>query len=81
MGFCFDLVFYDPEVRALQFVQVVVQCRYTLFQTFAFPNFSDDLEGFAGRVTGVSLEDLPVVKHTLREGLTTSVTAQVSCET
>lgn len=64
----------------LQFVQVVVKGRYAFFQTFAFPNFSDNLEGPAGRVAGVSLENLPVIKYTLGEGLASSVTAQVSCE-
>lgn len=81
MGFCVDLVFYNPEVESLQFVQVVVEGRYALLQTFAFPNFTDDLEGFTGNVAGITREDLPVVKHTLRKGLSTSVTAQVSCET
>lgn len=78
MGFCTDLVIYNQEVSGggvLQFVQIVVKGRYALLQTFAFPNFTDDLEGFAGRVAGVTREDLPVVEHTLREGLATSVAA------
>lgn len=64
----------------LQFVQVVVKGRDALLQTFAFPNFSNNQGWFAGGVSGVSLEYLPVVKHTLRERLASGVTAQVGCE-
>lgn len=66
--------------KCLQFVQVVIQSGYAFFQTFAFSNIIDNLEGFGVGVTGVSLENLPVVEYTLREGLASSVAAQVSCE-
>lgn len=74
------MVFLIIRVQCLQFVQVVVKGRDALFQTFAFPNFSNNLEGSGGGVAGVSLENLPVVKYTLREGLASSVAAQVSGE-
>ena len=74
------MIWYLIQGECLQFVQIVVEGRNALLQTFAFPNVSDNLEGFAGGVAGVSLENLPVVKHTLREGLASSIAAEVSGE-
>lgn len=64
----------------LQLVQEVVQGRDALLQAFALARLSHHLAGAAGVVEGVSGQDLPVVKHTLGEGLTTRVGPQVGSE-
>lgn len=68
-------------VVSLQFVQVVVQGWDALLQPLALAGLCHDLERLGGAVAGVSRENLPVVKHTLREGLPAGVGAQVSGET
>jgi hypothetical protein len=40
----------------------------------------DDLSNLAGLVEGVAGHDLPVVEHALREGLASSVGAEISGE-
>lgn len=65
----------------LQFVQVVVQCRDTLLETLAFTCFCHNHRRLGGDLEGISGEGLPVVEHTLREGLATSIGAQISRET
>ena len=68
-------------VVLLQLVQVVVKSWDALFQALAFAGVSNDLRGFGGRLGGVALQDLPVVKHTLGERLAPGVGAEVSGET
>ena len=68
------------QVVLLQLVQVVVKSWDALFQALAFAGVSNHLRGFGGRVRGVALKDLPVVKHTLGEGLAPGVGAKVSGE-
>lgn len=67
--------------RLLQFVQVVVQGWDTFLETFTFACLHDNYAGLACRLHWVSWKDLPVVEHTLWEGLATSVGTKVSCET
>ena len=64
----------------LQFVQEVVQGRDAFLQAFALACLSHHLAGAASVVKGVPGQDLPVVKHTLWEGLATCVGSQVSGE-
>lgn len=67
--------------RRLHFVQVVIQGWDAFLETLAFTCFRHNNTRLASGVHGVSGEDLPVVEHTLWEGLATSVGTQVSCET
>lgn len=67
--------------RLLQFVQVVVQSWDTFLETLALACVSNDDTGFGSSFHWVSREDLPMVEHTLWEGLAASVGAEVSCET
>lgn len=67
--------------RLLQFVQVVVQGWDTFLETLAFACVGDNNTRLACSVHWVSREDLPMVEHTLGEGLATSVGTKVSCET
>lgn len=67
--------------RLLQFVQVVIQGWDTFLQTLAFTCLSDNNTRLGCRFHWVSREDLPMVEHTLWEGLATSVGTEVSCET
>lgn len=65
---------------SLQFVQEVVQGRDAFLQAFTLACFGHHLAGATGVVKGVSGQDLPVVKYTLREGLATCVGPQVGGE-
>lgn len=65
---------------SLQFVQEVVQGWDAFLQTFAPARLGHHLAGSGAILEGVSGQDLPVVKHTLREGLATCVGPQVSGE-
>lgn len=67
--------------RLLQFVQVVVQGRDTFLKTLTFACLHHNVTGLGSRGHGVSWEDLPVVKHTLWEGLATGVGTKVCSET
>lgn len=64
----------------LQFVHVVVQRWDSLFQALAFTGLSDDHARLAIGYHGVTRQNLPMVEHTLREGLSASVGSQVSSE-
>lgn len=59
------------SAKCLQFVQEVVQRWDALLQAFALAGLSDYLAGAAAVVKGVPRQDLPVVEHTLGEGLDT----------
>ena len=65
----------------LQLVQVVVKGWNALLHTLALACVSDNNSWFGFRRHGVARQDLPVVKHTLWEGLAASVGSQVSSET
>lgn len=69
------------EPRRLHFVQVVVQSWNAFLQTLAFACFRYNRTRLCCGIHWVSWKDLPMVKHTLREGLATSVWTKVSCET
>ena len=64
----------------LQLVEEVVQGRHTFLQTLALAGLGHNLSGLGCRIEGVTLHYLPVVKHTLWEGLATCVGPQVSSE-
>ena len=64
----------------LQLVQEVVQGWDAFLQAFALVCLCHHLTGAAGIVKGVTGQDLPVVKHTLGEGLAACVGPQVSGE-
>lgn len=64
----------------LQTVQEVIQGWDAFLQAFALVCFGHHLAGMAGGVEGIPGQDLPVVKNTLGEGLTTCVGPQVSGE-
>ena len=64
----------------LQLVLEVVQGWDAFFQAFALAHLRHHLTGAAGVVKRVTRQDLPVVKHTLGEGLVTYVGPQVSSE-
>ena len=64
----------------LQLVQEVVQGRDAFFQALALARLRHHLTGAAGVVKGVTGQDLPVVEHTLGEGLAARVGPQVSSE-
>ena len=64
----------------LQLVQEVVQGWDAFLQVFALVCLCHHLTGVAGIVKGVTGQDLPVVKHTLGEGLAACVGPQVSGE-
>lgn len=64
----------------LQLVQEVVQGWDAFLQAFALACLRHYLTGAAGVVKGVTGQDLPVVEHTLGEGLAARVGPQVSSE-
>ena len=68
------------SVGHLQLVQEVVQGWDAFFQAFALAHLRHHLTGAAGVVKRVTGQDLPVVEHTLGEGLATHVGPQVSSE-
>lgn len=61
----------DPGV--LQLVEVVVQLRDALLQALALSRLSYNLVGLGSFVHGVTGHNLPVIKHTLGEGLASCV--------
>lgn len=67
--------------RHLQFVQVVVQGWDTFLETLTFASLCHNNARLGCSIHWVSWEDLPVVKHTLWEGLATGVGTEISCET
>lgn len=67
--------------RLLQFVQVVVQGWNTFLETLTFACLRHNDTRLGSRGHWVSREDLPMVKHTLREGLATGVGTKVRSET
>lgn len=67
--------------RRLQFVQVVVQGWDTFLETLTFACLRDNNTRLGCRVKWVSGKDVPMVEHTLWEGLATSVGTKVSGET
>ena len=65
----------------LQFVQIWGQVGQTFFQSLPLLTILDDCERFAGFFHGIALHHLPMVKHTLRESLASSIRPQVGGET
>ena len=65
----------------LQFVQIWGQVGQTFFQALPLLGVCADLERFAGGFQGIALHHLPMVKHTLRESLASSIRPQVGGET
>ena len=68
------------SVGHLQLVQEVVQGWDAFFQAFALARLHHHLTGAAGIIKGVTGQDLPVVEHTLGEGLAARVGPRVSSE-
>jgi len=69
------------SVSALEFVQVVVECGDVLLDVLAFADVLDELLRLAALVERVTLQDGPVVEHTLRERLATRRRTQRRRET
>mmetsp|Transcript_80806 Transcript_80806/g.142407 ORF Transcript_80806/g.142407 Transcript_80806/m.142407 type:complete len:580 (+) Transcript_80806:219-1958(+) len=65
----------------LQLLVEVLQTRNLRLQTLALARLEDNRTRRAAAVKGITREDLPVVKHALREGLSSSVLAKVTSET
>jgi len=63
-----------------QFVQIVVQSCYDWVKSLALSNVSNNYPSFGCVVMGISRENLPVVKDTLWESLTSCLTSQLLCE-
>jgi len=59
----------------LQLVEEVVEGRDAFLEPLAFPRLVDDDARLGGRLKGVSWKDLPVIKDTLGECLTSRVGA------
>lgn len=64
----------------LEFVEVLVDIWETFLETLSLSDFVQHLLGLGLRVSWVAVQHLPVIEHALREGLATSVRAQVSSE-
>jgi hypothetical protein len=64
----------------LQLVKEVVQREGLLGQSLALSRLNDNLADLVALVEWVALHVLPVVEDALREGLATSVGAQISGE-
>ena len=64
----------------LQFVQIVCNVGVAGLQSLPLLGVLHDLVGLGALLERVSGQDLPVVKHALREGLAASVGSQVSSE-
>lgn len=64
----------------LQFVQVVIQSWNSFLETLTLACISHDLSRLGAGFHGISRKDLPVIKHTLWEGLTRCVGTKVSSE-
>eukprot|EP00274_Cyanoptyche_gloeocystis_P001411 CAMPEP_0196657722 /NCGR_PEP_ID=MMETSP1086-20130531/25168_1 /TAXON_ID=77921 /ORGANISM="Cyanoptyche gloeocystis , Strain SAG4.97" /LENGTH=70 /DNA_ID=CAMNT_0041990965 /DNA_START=238 /DNA_END=450 /DNA_ORIENTATION=+ len=57
------------EARTLQLVEETVEGRDALGEALAFAGGEDDIVCLVAGLQGVAVHDLPVVEHTLREGL------------
>src|SRR5262249_29619244 len=79
-GTNFMLPMNKPNSNSSKLVQVLVQADGLLVQALADAGGVDDLADLGGGVERVALHDLPVVEHALREGLTTSVLAEIGGE-
>jgi len=64
----------------LQFVKIISKIWVTRFQSLSLLGDLDNLVGLGSLLEWVSGEDLPVVKHALREGLASGVGSQVGGE-
>jgi hypothetical protein len=70
------------EILRLQLVVVVADIRHLDLDTLALTHISDDLTGQGSVVKRrATLENLPMVEDQLREGLTSSVGAEIGGET
>lgn len=72
------------EIVALQLplhlVEVLVERGNFFTESLAFPDASHNYAGLGSGVKGIIGHHLPMVKHTLWEGLTTGVGAKISSE-
>lgn len=64
----------------LQCVEESVQRWEVLAESLSLSRCRDNHARFGGGVKGISRQLLPVVKHALGEGLSTSVGTKVTCE-
>ena len=64
----------------LHFVKEVVKSGNSFLESLALSGVGHDNVGFRGGIARVSGEDLPVIEHTLREGLSSSVGAEIGGE-
>ena len=68
----------DATAARLQLVEEVVERRDALLQTLAFSGVTDNPRRFRACVEWIARQDLPVIKDTLWECLTSSIGAQIS---
>ena len=68
------------HLQSLQFVQIISKVRVTGFQSLPLLGVLNNGVGLGVLLHWVSRQDLPVVKHALRESLAASVGSQVSGE-
>ena len=66
--------------RSSELVKELVQSWNRLRQPLALPCSGHNLSRLASWVQGVTRKYLPVIEHTLREGLSTSVATEISSE-
>ena len=64
----------------LQLVQEVVQSWNALLEALTFARIGNDLSGLGGGIERVTRNDLPMVKDTLRESLSSGVAAKIGGE-
>jgi hypothetical protein len=66
--------------RSLKTIQVVVQSGDLLLETLSLSDIGNNVGDLASGLQRITVHGLPVVEHALREGLSSSVRAQVSSE-
>jgi len=65
----------------LKLIKEVIKVRDTLLKSLALTDTSDDGSTFAASLEWITRNRLPVVEHTLREGLTLSLSTKIIVET
>ena len=67
--------------RRLESVFVLTQWRDGVLETFSLTDVADDLTSLGGSVERIGTQHVPVIKHTLREGLAASRGTQGTSKT
>jgi len=66
---------------SLKPIEEVVEVRDALLETLALTDTSDDGGALAASLEWITRDDLPVVEHALREGLTLGLSTKIIIET